>query len=77
MDGSIQPTRVLAHPSMLAMIGRSGLAPFLGPKGLMPSTRRGTVTTELANAIQEARGGLDWRADARGVVRSRMCWNFY
>lgn len=47
------------------------MARFLGPKGLMPSERRGTVTSDLSSAVQQAVGGLDWKADAQGCVRSR------
>lgn len=42
---------------------------MLGPKGLMPAEKRGTVTTELARAINEARGKVTWRGDRIGVVR--------
>ncbi|TIB72732.1 hypothetical protein E3Q18_01099 [Wallemia mellicola] len=62
------PTKALAHPSLLPQVQKN-LARMLGPKGLMPAEKRGTVTTELAKAINEARGKVTWRGDRIGVVR--------
>jgi large subunit ribosomal protein L1 len=67
-EGTLEPTKVLAHPSMMSIV--NPLARVLGPKGLFPSAKRGTVTTDLAKAIMEAKGGLDWKAESDGVVRS-------
>lgn len=66
MTGRIQPTKIIAAPDQLANITRSTLPRLLGPKGLMPSAKRGTVTTEIAQAIREAKGGLDWLGVAIG-----------
>lgn len=46
------------------------LARFLGPKGLMPVAKRGTVREDVAEAIAEARGLLDWKGDKQGHVRA-------
>lgn len=64
------PTKLIAHPNMMSLFTPQ-MARFLGPKGLMPSERRGTVTSDLTKAVREAAGGLDWKADALGCVRSR------
>ncbi|TIA90412.1 hypothetical protein E3P99_01563 [Wallemia hederae] len=62
------PTKAIAHPSMLPHVQKN-LARMLGPKGLMPAEKRGTVTTDIAGAINEARGKVGWRGDRVGVVR--------
>ncbi|KAK9897287.1 ribosomal protein L1 [Cystobasidium minutum MCA 4210] len=70
ISGRIQPTKIIAAPDQLANITRSTLPRLLGPKGLMPSAKRGTVTSEISKAIREAKGGLDWLADSadKGMV---------
>lgn len=70
LEGQVVPTKLIAHPSMMSLFTPQ-MARFLGPKGLMPSERRGTVTTDLASAVKAAVGGLDWKADDKGCVRSR------
>lgn len=72
LNGEIQPTKVLTTPSMLPAVQRQ-LARFLGPKGLMPSPKRGGVGEgeELGNRIREAGGTLEWKADKLGVIRAR------
>ncbi|KAL9934108.1 hypothetical protein V8E36_007190 [Tilletia maclaganii] len=67
-------TKVLATPSLLPHVSRA-LARSLGPKGLMPNAKRGTVANteqEMRNAIREASGALDWRGDRNGVVRAAI-----
>lgn len=51
---------------MLPTIMRSTLPRFLGPKGLMPSAKRGSVTAEVSQAIKDAKGGLDWMGHSIG-----------
>ena len=72
LNGEIQPTKVLTTPSMLPAVQRQ-LARFLGPKGLMPSPKRGGVGEgeELGKRIKEAGGTLEWKADKLGVIRAR------
>jgi len=57
---------------MLGAVSRQ-LARFLGPKGLMPSAKRGGVGEgeELGKRIKEAGGTLEWKADKLGVIRAR------
>lgn len=56
---------------MFALFQRNPtLARTLGPRGLMPSAKRGTVTDDIVQAVKEARGGLDWKGDNKGIVRA-------
>ncbi len=38
----------------------------------MPSVKRGTVSDDVVTAVKEARGGLDWKGDSKGVVRAAI-----
>lgn len=72
LNGELQPTKVLATPGLMGAITRQ-LARFLGPKGLMPSAKRGGVGEgeELGKRVKEAGGLMEWKADKLGVVRAR------
>lgn len=73
LSGEISPTKVLATPSMMGAVSRA-LARYLGPKGLMPSPKRGGVGEgeELGKRVKEAGGSMEWKADKLGVIRARM-----
>lgn len=58
---------LIATPQLMAQLGR--FAKLLGPKGLMPNPKSGTVTKDVPKAVKEAKGGrLEYRVDAQGIV---------
>ena len=58
---------VIASPDMMAVIGRLGKV--LGPKGLMPSPKAGTVTPDVAKAVTEAKAGrIEYRLDKTNII---------
>lgn len=71
LNGTLVPDKLITTPELLNLFTRNPtLARLLGPKGLMPSVKRGTVATDIVTAVKEARGGLDWKGDSKGVVRA-------
>lgn len=67
--GWLQFDVAIAHPKMMSRVGKLGR--LLGPKGLMPSPKSGTVTPDVATAVQEfAAGKVEYRADSGGNVHA-------
>jgi large subunit ribosomal protein L1 len=62
---------IVTQPSMMAKVGRLGR--FLGPRGLMPNPKTGTVTDDIAKAVTEVKGGkIDFKVDKNGIVHTRI-----
>jgi large subunit ribosomal protein L1 len=69
--GKIEFDRCIATPDMMGLVGRLGKV--LGPRGLMPNPRVGTVTMDVANAVQAAKGGsVEFRVEKAGIVQSAV-----
>ena len=67
--GKIDFDRCIATPDMMAMVGQ--VAKVLGPKGLMPNPKRGTVTPNVEQAVKDAKGGaIEFRAEKAGIVHA-------
>jgi large subunit ribosomal protein L1 len=67
--GNIDYDRVIATPDMMGVVGRLGKV--LGPKGLMPNPKLGTVTMDVAQAVKDAKGGqVEYRVEKAGIVHS-------
>jgi len=66
-----QATTILCTPALVRTITPK-LGRFLGPLGLMPSERRGTVTDDIAGYIQRLHGTSEWRADKSGNIRTAI-----
>ena len=65
--GTIDFDVLIATPQMMAKLGK--YARVLGPKGLMPNPKSGTVTTDIAKAVSEAKAGrVEYRVDSTGIV---------
>lgn len=67
--GEINFDRCIATPDMMPLVGRLGKV--LGPRGLMPNPRVGTVTTDVASAVKASKGGaVEFRVEKAGIVHA-------
>ena len=67
--GEIEFDRCIATPDMMAVVGRLGKV--LGPKGLMPNPKLGTVTPDVAGAVKAAKAGqIEFRVEKAGIVQA-------
>ena len=69
--GWLEFDKAIATPDMMGEVGKIGR--ILGPRGLMPNAKLGTVTFDVARAVREAKAGkVDFRVDKAGVVHAMM-----
>ncbi len=68
-DGNIDFDRVIATPDMMGVVGRLGKV--LGPKGLMPNPKLGTVTPNVGEAVRAAKSGqVEFRVEKAGIIHA-------
>ncbi|MCT2399764.1 50S ribosomal protein L1 [Novosphingobium mangrovi (ex Huang et al. 2023)] len=67
--GNLDYDRVIATPDMMGVVGRLGK--LLGPKGLMPNPKLGTVTPNVEQAVKDAKGGqIEFRVEKQGIIHA-------
>src|SRR5438046_4137749 len=68
-SGTIDFDRCIATPDLMPLVGRLGKV--LGPRGLMPNPKVGTVTMDVATAVKGAKGGsVEFRVEKAGIVQA-------
>ena len=69
--GKIDFDRCIATPDMMGLVGRLGKV--LGPKGMMPNPKLGTVTMAVGDAVKAAKGGqVEYRVEKAGIIHGRL-----
>jgi len=69
--GKVTRVLVLCTPSVMAKVGQIGR--ILGPRGLMPNPKTGTVTMEIGNAVKEVKAGkIDFKVDKTGIIHAAI-----
>lgn len=70
-DGLLSFDKVIASPDMMVIVGKLGK--ILGPRGLMPNPKSGTVTSEIAKAIKEIKNGkIEFKIDKTGNLHTKL-----
>jgi len=68
-NGNMDFDRVISTPDLMSVVGRLGK--ILGPKGLMPNPKLGTVTNDIGDAVKNAKGGeVQYRVEKQGIVHA-------
>lgn len=70
-DGQMDFDKVIATPDMMPLVGRLGQ--ILGPKGMMPNPKVGTVTMDVAKAVADSKGGaVEFRVEKSGIIHAAI-----